>query len=230
MARKQVLKAETCHEVAPLGGNSPIVIRAVTKKVETLGLLLPAPRFHIAYPEIPSSGHFITYVVEMMLLNKFQNLRWRQNLAPQIEFLDGRFGCIHGAHSHLSKTQRPAGQWNGRKKMLEMSKHARFIEIADPDAGIGSIGHSDIIQGSDAGPKRWEPQVVGQFETKLPDPSRKTWNGSASTKPLVPARFAFVEAARLLGRHPSSRAKTKLTHSRATDSSLCVRLKCEERF
>src|ERR1019366_2405885 len=122
MARKQVLKAETCHEVAPLGGNSPIVIRAVTKKVETLGLLLPAPRFHIAYPEIPSSGHFITYVVEMMLLNKFQNLRWRQNLAPQIEFLDGRFGCIHGAHSHLSKTQRPAGQWNGRKKMLEMSK------------------------------------------------------------------------------------------------------------
>jgi hypothetical protein len=46
--------------------------------------------------------------------------------------------------------------------------------------------------------------VVGQVEKKLPDPSRKTWDGSASTKAPCTDKGAFAEAARFLGGHPSS--------------------------
>jgi hypothetical protein len=35
--------------------------------------------------------------------------------------------------------------------------------------------------------------VPGQFEKKLPDPSRKTWNGSASCIFLLPTGVGFVE-------------------------------------
>jgi hypothetical protein len=46
--------------------------------------------------------------------------------------------------------------------------------------------------------------VVGQIEERLPDPSRKTRDGSASTKLPCTDKVAFAEAARFLGGHPAS--------------------------
>jgi len=55
-------------------------------------------------------------------------------------------------------------------------------------------------------------QIVGQPEKKLPDPSLKARDGSSPTKPRCSGEFAFVEAARLLGGHPASRAEAKPNH------------------
>jgi hypothetical protein len=42
-------------------------------------------------------------------------------------------------------------------------------------------------------------QVVGQFEKKVPDPSRKTWDGSVSTKPCT-GRGCFRKGRPVFGR------------------------------
>jgi len=56
--------------------------------------------------------------------------------------------------------------------------------------------------------------VVGHFEMKLPDPSRKTWDGSASTKPARIDKGCLRRGRPLRGRASVLPIKTKLTHYR----------------
>jgi hypothetical protein len=65
---------------------------------------------------------------------------------------------------------------------------------------------------------------VDPFEKKLPDPSRKTWDGSASAKLTCTGKGCLCSGRPFFGRASIFPAKTKLIHYARFTSWICLEM------
>src|SRR5580704_15030548 len=138
---KHMLEAEIGHEVPRFGIHAAIVFGPVTKNIHALGLKFPACRFLVANPQIPARRNFITNIAGEMLPRKVGDLRRSRQVAAQIVFFQRRFRKIHGSNRQPRKSRWGRRERHRSKEMLEVREHVLLVEVAHPDARVGTVGH-----------------------------------------------------------------------------------------